>query len=175
MSEATTRRIYAASLSDYNSGRLHGEWIDVDGMDADDLTARIGAMLARSPVPGAEEWAIHDHEGFGDSLGEHSSAEEVVTLAALLDEHGPAWLAYRDYVGEYATAEGFSDDFCGEWESEEGYAEDLAEEAGYLKAMEYAGVSPAYFDVEKFAHDLFLGDCWSAPTPDFGVYVFRAS
>src|ERR1039458_3263956 len=56
-------RIYAASLSDYNSGRLDGEWIDAD-QEADELAADVQAMHDASPTPGAEEWAVHDYEGF---------------------------------------------------------------------------------------------------------------
>lgn len=44
-------RIYVASLSDYNAGRLHGVWIDCDGMNADDLTQTVNEMLAQSKHP----------------------------------------------------------------------------------------------------------------------------
>lgn len=43
-----TPRIYVASLSDYNAGRLHGEWIDAT-QELDDIWAEIHAMLAKSP------------------------------------------------------------------------------------------------------------------------------
>src|SRR5581483_3902347 len=63
-------RIYVASLADYNAGRLHGVWIDA-AQEPDDLQLHINAMLARSTEPIAEEWAIHDFEGFnGLHLGE---------------------------------------------------------------------------------------------------------
>jgi len=52
-------RIYVASLSDYNAGRLHGAWIDAT-QDADEIEAEVQEMLAASPEPIAEEWAIHD-------------------------------------------------------------------------------------------------------------------
>lgn len=44
-------RIYVASLADYNNGRLHGEWIDLDGKDADDVQGEIAAMLRASKYP----------------------------------------------------------------------------------------------------------------------------
>ena len=59
-----TPKIYAASLSDYNAGVLHGAWIRAD-QDEDKIEEAITAMLERSSQPGAEEWAIHDYEGFG--------------------------------------------------------------------------------------------------------------
>jgi antirestriction protein len=38
-------------------------------------------MLADSPIPGAEEWAIHDYEDFeGASLSEYASFETVCAL-----------------------------------------------------------------------------------------------
>jgi hypothetical protein len=57
-------------LSDYNAGILHGVWIDAVE-DADELQEPIDRMLAASPTTRrygdvAEEWAIHDFEGFGN-------------------------------------------------------------------------------------------------------------
>jgi hypothetical protein len=46
-------------------GRLHGEWIDAD-QSADAIYEDVKRMLAASPEPGAEEWAIPDYEGFGE-------------------------------------------------------------------------------------------------------------
>jgi antirestriction protein len=65
----TMCRLYVASLSDYNAGILHGEWIDVTDEGA--MREGISAMLASSPTAKqeglpAEEWAIHDYEGFGE-------------------------------------------------------------------------------------------------------------
>ena len=57
--QATTNpRIYVACLAAYNSGYLHGAWIDAD-QPADDIQSAVGEMLAASPIPRAEEWAIH--------------------------------------------------------------------------------------------------------------------
>lgn len=120
----TTPRIYVACLAAYNSGRLHGEWIDLDGIDIDALNDRINAMLARSPEPNvtrrkcldcgrhfdagfnsakrddcprcgsgnlsgifasAEEWAVHDHEGFcGAIRSEWPDLRELVEVGAFL-------------------------------------------------------------------------------------------
>ena len=39
-------------------------------------------MLARSPMPGAEEWAIHDYEGFGPlRLGEYEDLGTISQIA----------------------------------------------------------------------------------------------
>lgn len=84
-----TPRIYAACLAAYNSGRLHGRWIDAI-QDPEDIQAEISEMLAASPIPDAEEWAIHDYEGFeGARLEEYSGIEKAHALALFIVEHGP--------------------------------------------------------------------------------------
>ena len=83
----TTPRIYVACLAAYNNGYLHGRWIDAT--TPDEIMDEVQAMLAASPVPHAEEWAIHDYEGFeGASLSEYSSFETVCALADFIAEHG---------------------------------------------------------------------------------------
>ncbi len=60
----TSPRIYVACLAAYNAGRLHGVWIEAE-QSPEDIWSEVADMLAVSPEPCAEEWAIHDHEGFG--------------------------------------------------------------------------------------------------------------
>ncbi|MGW0019942.1 antirestriction protein ArdA [Rhodococcus sp. NPDC003382] len=89
-------RIYVASLADYNAGRLHGAWLDA-GRDPADLQADIRAMLAAAPEPGAEEYAIHDYEGFGEArIYEHDSLELVSRIARGIAAHGLAFAAWAD-------------------------------------------------------------------------------
>ncbi|GGS62204.1 hypothetical protein GCM10010156_21270 [Planobispora rosea] len=73
-------RIHAACLAAYSAGRSHGRWIDALQEPAE-ISAEIRAMLTASPVPEAEEWAIHDHQGFGDALV--SESETVERVAAV--------------------------------------------------------------------------------------------
>lgn len=61
-------RVYAACLAAYNNGILHGCWLDVTD-DVDKLRAEVAAMLADSPESGAEEWVIHDYDGFNAHNG----------------------------------------------------------------------------------------------------------
>ena len=81
-----TGRIYVACLSAYSAGILHGEWIEATA-DADELKLRVQAMLDRSPEPYAEEWAIHDYEGFG-YLPEYEDLDHIAERVALWNEHG---------------------------------------------------------------------------------------
>ena len=173
MIDTTERRIYVACLASYNNGRLFGKWIDAE-QDAEDIHAEVAAMLAASPEPGAEEWAIHDYEGFhGLRLGESESFERVAELAALLSEHGPAYAAYVEWVGEdYATPAGFEEAYLGNWDSEQAYAENFLEDIGAIP--DDNSLISRYFDYAAFTRDLFMGDCVSidATGADTGVYVF---
>ena len=58
-------RIYVACLAAYNGGILHGAWLDA-AQEPWALYDDVKAMLDASPVAGAEEFAIHDYEGFGE-------------------------------------------------------------------------------------------------------------
>lgn len=53
-----TPRIYVACLAAYNAGTLHGKWIEAT-QDIEDIWKEIRDMLASSPEPNSEEWAIH--------------------------------------------------------------------------------------------------------------------
>ncbi|MHC4399439.1 MAG: antirestriction protein ArdA [Planctomycetota bacterium] len=171
MSDTTTDtpRVYVACLASYNAGILHGAWIDAT--DADAIREAIQEMLKRSPCPGAEEYAIHDYEGFGNiRLSEWEDIDRVAELGALIDEHGAAFAAYANHVGvDYATEESFQDAYCGEWDSEEAYAENLFDELYLHEVPEHI---QHYIDYEAFARDLFINDYFSVES-DSGVYVFH--
>ncbi|MFC8428568.1 antirestriction protein ArdA [Streptomyces sp. NPDC057253] len=92
-------RIYVASLSDYNNGILHGRWIDAD-QDVDTIHEEIAEMLKESPAARkygdvAEEYAIHDYDGFGEfNLGEYESLAKITTIANALDEYPSVVVAH---------------------------------------------------------------------------------
>ena len=162
-------RIYVACLASYNAGILHGEWIDAT--DADDIREAIQEMLKHSPSPGAEEYAIHDYEGFGGiRLSEFEDIERIAELGAMIDEHGGAFAAYAGHVGvDYANEESFQDAFCGEWESEQAYGENLFDE---LYASDIPDHIAPYIDYDSFTRDLFINDYFSVESGS-GVYVFH--
>ncbi|MDE2231127.1 MAG: antirestriction protein ArdA [Candidatus Omnitrophica bacterium] len=169
MKTTRTTRVYVACLAAYNNGILHGEWIDAN-QPAEAIHEQIKKMLAQSPIAGAEEWAIHDYEGFCDlRLSEYGSIEKVAEMAAMIEEHGEAWAKFAEYEGiEYATLERFEEAFAGEWASEEAFAEDLAEDT-----MEIPQHLAFYIDYEKLARDLFINDYFSADSENGTVYIYR--
>jgi len=166
----STIRIYVACLASYNNGKLYGRWIDA-AQEADEIHEEIQDMLKGSTEPIAEEWAIHDYEGFeGLSISEYESIEDVARYARLIEEHGEAFGAYAGHIGgDYATEEGFLEAFQGEWDSEEAFAENLAEET-----MEIPEHLRFYMDYEKFARDLFMGDYFSVDGSGSKVFIFSS-
>ncbi|MFD9563366.1 antirestriction protein ArdA [Streptomyces sp. NPDC059994] len=96
-------QIYAACLASYNNGILHGEWIDAT-QDPDSIGHEIQLMLDASPIPGAEEFAIHDYDDFGGlELGEYESLENLHLIALALDDF-PAVIV-RHFHGEVEVAD----------------------------------------------------------------------
>lgn len=210
--EAMTR-IYVASLSDYNDGRLHGVWIDCDGKDAADIYSETNAMLAKSkspnvlrrlcpdcghyqdvspfraenpdecdecggtlgaPFASAEEWAIHDHEGFhAGTVGESTSFDDIAALAAALDESDDAADAIGYLMGnigykladaiERAADVQFFDGTTRE------YAESLVDDC-YSDALEsLPDLIKYHIDYEGIARDLELsGDIATYDAGDNG-------
>jgi antirestriction protein len=152
-------RIYVASLSDYNAGHLHGEWIDAT-QELEDLEESVQAMLARSPTPGAEEYAIHDYEGFEPlHIDEYLPLSTVARLAAGIEEHGGAFAAWAHtldsvHLGDYLDR--FDDFYVGTFESATEFAEHELE-AWNIDVGEI-GPEPLRpyirFDMEAYARDL---------------------
>lgn len=167
----TSPRIYVASLSDYNAGRLHGVWIDLDETStADDIQEAVTAMLARSPESIAEEWAIHDYEGFGGiRLSEYESFDRVAALAAGIAEHGDAFAAW--IAGDSGRdPDKFEDAYQGEYSSREDYAESYYEDCCDLD-KEIPASLRYHIDWESVARELFM-DLDDAPASGGGIYVF---
>jgi antirestriction protein len=168
-------RIYVASLSDYNAGRLHGVWIDLDE-DAEAMWSQVHGMLADSPEPGAEEWAIHDFENFGPlRLGEWEDLDRVQAIASGIVEHGEAFAAWAEELDRSEWADElpkFDEHFHGTWESMEAFAEQLLDDLG----IDVDAIGPenlqAYvtFDLESFARDLAMD--YRITEGKEGVHVF---
>lgn len=83
-----TPSIYVACLASYNNAILHGVWIDATQSE-DDIMDEIWTMLDSSPESNAEEYAIHDYEGFGNiQIHEYESIYNIVEYASFIQEYG---------------------------------------------------------------------------------------
>jgi antirestriction protein len=180
-------RIYVASLSDYNAGILHGGWLRAD-TEPEELLAGINEMLAASPTTRrygevAEEWAIHDYEGFSSfvRLGEYESIERVAALARGLVAHGEAFAAWwamdvRDETDDAELEAAFEEHYLGEFGSIEDYGQQVLEDMG-IEVDELPGVPEGLrpyvrVDVEAWTRDMQLGGDISTEESKAGVYVF---
>lgn len=78
-------------MADYTNGRLHGVWLDAS-LPIGELHSRISSMLLNSVEPGAEEWVIHDSQGFNPPIEPHTTLEEVKEQLLAMD----CWQISRD-------------------------------------------------------------------------------
>lgn len=93
-----TPRIYVACLASYNAGVLHGEWCDAT--DEAEIEETIGRVIRTSPVSGAEEWAIHDHEGLDGLIGEYTSPGDIADWAVISECQGHGLIrALKEHLG----------------------------------------------------------------------------
>ena len=171
--ETTNPRIYVACFAAYNAGKLHGRWIDAK-QKPDEIQDAIQQILATSPEPGAEEWAIHDYEGFGSlNLSEHVGIERVCELAAFIEEHGQLGAELMNYVGGSLeeARQSMVDNYCGEYESLEHYAEQFAEDCGYLNQVPENLRN--YINFESMGRDMELnGDIFTLELSFQELHVF---
>lgn len=170
--EQTQPRIYVACLAAYNAGKLHGKRMPCEDMEF--MQNAIMGMLAASPEPDAEEWAIHDYEGFGSiSLSEYQSLETVSAMAGFIQEHGPlASELISHFGGELAEArQALEEQYAGCYDSLEDFAASFTEETGSIQQVpEHIRV---YIDYAAMARDMELGGDVFILEPEFGqVQVF---
>lgn len=147
--------IYVADLAAYNDGDLIGEWIDA-AQDPSEIQAEINQMLSESPYSG-EEWAIHDSEGFGFSVGEFASLEEVSMLARLIEDLGEPFQALYEYDSYLADSYDewrvlVEDGYLGHYETMNDYAEEYLNDIGIFSGVD--DILRTYFDYDAFARDL---------------------
>lgn len=154
-----TPQIYVACLAAYNSGILHGEWIDAT-QDVSTIYNEIYEMLAKSPIEDAEEFAIHDFEGFGGAqIGEYDSINDVAELASFIMKQGELGAELFSYYSIEDAERMLEENYHGAYDSEVDFARALFDDC-------YSNAIPEdllfYFDYEAFARDLFISDYFSA-------------
>lgn len=161
-------QIYVACLAAYNNGILHGCWIDAE-QNAYDIYADIRKMLAASPIYDAEEWAIHDHEGFeGAEVSEYMGIEEVAELAAFISEHGEIGCKLVRHFGDLDDArKAIENTYAGEYRSLADFAEELTDETAQVpESLRF------YIDYERMARDMEICEVFTLQTGFEQVHVF---
>lgn len=164
-----TPRIYVADLAAYNAGHLHGVWIDAT-QDVDAMQDQVNAMLANSPVADAEEYAIHDYEGFGGySLAEYQGLASAQEIATFIEEYPDFGAALLDHCGDLDEARETAEDRCaGTHASLADFAQELTEETTQIpETLRY------YINYESMARDMELnGDVFTVEAGYREVHVF---
>lgn len=171
--------VWIACLAAYNDGQLHGEWVDA-AVEEDELAAAAQRILASSPIPGAEEYAIFDTDQFGAfNVGEYDRLETVARVARGIKEHGHAfgvWAQLHDADPDMLA--GFEDAFIGEYDSREDWAREMLDDLnldGFLRmgAIPEAIRPYLHVDYEGWARDVELGgEVHIEPTPWGRIYAF---
>ena len=171
----TEPRIYVACLAAYNNGKLHGRWI-IANQSTDEIWSEISEMLKASPEPFAEEWAVHDFEGFGEiALTEWPDIARVSKLAELIEDHGDGFtLWYANQDGGHIDTEELEEKFLEQWQgahdSKVDFADYLLESIGQLS--ELPDWARNYFDFAAYARDLELGGDYTFVPHHGQVYVY---
>ena len=163
-------RIYVACLAAYNNGKLHGAWIDAT-QGLDDIQDQINQMLKDSPEPDAEEYAIHDYEGFdGYGLSEYEGIQSVHDIACFIEEHPElAGELLSHFGGSLDDArKSIEDSYSGCYKSLADYAEELTEGTTQIpESLAY------YIDYERMGRDMELsGDIYTIETAYDEVHIF---
>lgn len=162
-------RIYVACLAAYNNGVLHGAWIDA-AQDADAICAEITDMLEASPISDAEEWAIHDYEGFeGAPVSEYQGLDSVAYMAAFIAEHGGLGGKLIAHFGgdldEARTA--IEDHYAGEYASLAEFAQELTEQSTAVpQCLDF------YIDYDAMGRDMALCDVFAIETAFNELHIF---
>lgn len=185
-SQKVRRRIRNASSSvsgrRYGSGhwpttpmaRLHGDWLDA-AVDDEELLGAVRAMLARSKLPGAEEWGIFDYQGFGQlRIGQSEQLEVVARVARGIVQHGLAFAAWSElHDCDPGMLESFEDSYLGAYESREAWAQSIVDdfdvEQSISKNLPGWLAAHVRIDLAGIAHDLQIsGDVWIEDDPNGG-------
>ncbi len=150
--ETLQPHIYVACLAAYNNGYLHGAWIDATD-DLGLIQAQVAQMLAASPMPDAEEYAIHDHEDYGGYyLGEYAGLESAHNIAVYLADTGKLGaMLLSHFGGDLQAAQNALEEYVGCYESVADFAQELTEETAAIpESFRY------YIDYEAMARDMEL-------------------
>ena len=162
--------IYVADLAAYNNGKLHGVWIDAT-QNLEDIQEQIKQMLAESPEGFAEEYAIHDYEGFGGyPVSEYEGIELVHEIACFIEEHSDVGgELLNHFSGDIDEAKkAMEENYCGCHPSLADYARELTEQTSEIPEN-----LAFYIDYERMGRDMEMSsDIYTIETAHDEVHIF---
>ena len=174
MTYNTTPQIYIGCLASYNNGILHGAWVDAT-LGIDHIQDALRIILKSSPIAEAEEWAVHDYEGFETlNICEYEGFESICEKADFIEKHGALGAALADYFGGdlEEAKQALDEQYCGAYDNLTDYVREFYEECGMLNEVpEYLA---RYIDFEAIGRDMDLaGDIFTIEH-DGVCHVFHA-
>ncbi|SIS41871.1 Antirestriction protein [Thalassolituus maritimus] len=161
-------RIYVACLAAYSSGYLHGVWIDAT-KELDDIQEQVSNMLKSSPIEMAEEYAIHDYEGFESvRLSEWEGLERAHNIACFIEEHGTLGAELLNIYDIEEASKVLENNYHGCFSSLADYAEQFTcETSSVPEHLQY------YIDYERMGRDWKMsGDIYTIETAHDEVHIF---
>jgi len=175
MENLSEARIYVGTYAKYTNGSIEGKWLDLsDYSDKEEFYDACRELHSDEEDP---ELMFQDYENIPSSLiGESWISDNFFEVIEAVSDLGESeqeafclWLndGSRDMDTDDINGliDSFRDDYQGAYKDEEDFAYEIIEQCYDLPEF-----SKTYFDYEKYARDLFLGDYWF----DDG-YVFRRS
>ena len=163
-------RIYVACLAAYNNGKLLGAWIHAT-QDIDDIQEQVNQMLDESPEEDAEEYAIHDYEGYdGYGLGEYEGICSAHEIACFIEEYpalGGELLSH--FGGSLEDAKKAAEEnYSGCYKSLADYAEELTDNTADIPE-----ILAYYIDYERMGRDMELsGDIYTIEASYDEIHIF---
>lgn len=157
-------KIYVGTRAKYNNGSLDGKWVDLSDFNyLEDFLYECAEIHEDEEDP---EFMFQDWENIPEQLVSESSLsedffylrDEILDLDKDKEEAFWIWLdntrSTVDFGDPHKLVSNFNDSYIGKYDSEEEFAESLLDD---YDLPEFARM---YFDVEKFANDLFISDYW---------------
>lgn len=154
-------KIYVGTYKKYNEGSLFGKWLTL--RDYSDKEEFYEACKELHSDEEDAEYMFQDWESIPKGLiSESWISETVFELIEQVDNIDPfdAFMAFLDFTSYSLEDEDlgyllskFRDCYAGKFDSEVAYAESYIEQS-----YDLSDFMQTYFDYEKFAKDLFMGD-----------------
>lgn len=161
LSDLADAKVYVGTYRKYNEGSIEGAWLDLS--DYDDKDEFYEACAELHSDEDDAEYMFQDWENLPDGLiGESWISEKVFSLVNELNDidNIEAFSAFVDAFGFDLENDDiddikskFDDNYQGEYTDEEDFAYKIVQECYDLPEF-----AQSYFDYEKYARDLFMGD-----------------
>ncbi|NEO33223.1 MAG: antirestriction protein ArdA [Symploca sp. SIO3C6] len=175
-------RIYVVCNSTYNSGLLHGCWIDCD-QEPDEIWLDIKHILPDFPTNDTPEWTIYNYENFGSiHISQYEDINQLSLWANLISEHPEdkdavaAYISWAKETGLEISSSEFQSRYCGYWDKGKDFAlksEEIEQAYNWSQFEKDYTFWSRHIDWESVVRDLELSNAYHYARADHGIYVFR--